>query len=223
MTFDEILRTIEAREAELQAAAFAALPEKPVVPALIARPSTLVRTDTAFGGYWLRRRYEDGTESRPTFMREPDVRYVNWSEVTAAQDRLNRWQRAQDAAFAATRLIQPPSRRLLAGTDRRSGSYNDFGPRTLAQIEAKSNGASWTASYCREIITALRSCEALDPTPALTPRGLPSLQQEAAAALGRLSASHEALRSALEAVTLAYSIQSAVDIALLALEAKVQP
>lgn len=45
--------------------------------------------------------------------------------------------------------------------------------------------------------------------PALTPRGLPSLQQEAAAALDRLSASHEALRSALEAITVAVAAPSA--------------
>lgn len=131
-------------------------------PALIEEPSELIDTPTAYGGWWRRRKYADGTVSAPYFRRNPPPRFVNEAEYVAAWAALHKWGQNRGNLWAQVRLLSGSARNWFNGN--RAGRRGGKGPeQTVEELEAHYGARiaaagylSQSARYAAELLEAAK-------------------------------------------------------------------
>lgn len=161
MKTSELLEKIEAHEkAELDRLC-GPMPANP--PAHVEEPSELIDTATAFGGWWRRRKYADGTLSRACFRSTPPVRYANQAEIDAARQLQDEWARKRGNLWPQVRLLSGGARGYFDGN--RTGRCGRRQPeQTVEEIQAHygeriaaGGYLSVSARYAAELLDAAKT------------------------------------------------------------------
>lgn len=157
MKTKDILALIEAHEQKELDRLSGPRPADP--PALVEEPSELIDTNTAAGGWWRRRRYADGTMSRPMFRQTPPARYSNMEAYQKAAETQRLWSQRRYALWAEVRLLSGAARGWLKGNGKRGGVV----PATTEELRAKygqriAAGAylSVSGGYAAELLSAAK-------------------------------------------------------------------